>query len=584
MRISREFGRYFRDYKFNSLFFKNTMMLLLLILVPITGATIISYYAYDNLQRGQIEAASQETVSDIYADVERILKEAQTELTYFGMNTNVDLFLYDEEMRQYNYKVAAIQELLRMPVIAKDYVDGVYIYGIGSNRVIGLAGVADYETFSGKDDLEMFLRQGENSGLLVREDHYGGYPRKYLTMFRLIGYQNQTRGISMMDLETEELLAELALPENVEAYLTDGETILLSEDRELLGQGVEKIPGYDRIAHGGTWYDGRLAVSARIAEDSGLEVITWTDMQGYHDQLDIIRLILLLLLLMMLLITLGLSMVISVRLFRPIDRIVSSFQEYSGALVGEKELFTGKDELEYILNSIERTIDARKNVEEELAVRVRLLKKAQAVALQSQINPHFINNTLETINWTALERLGRNNEISEMAGSLSRMLRMSLENSDTIVPISAEMEHCGYYLDIQRRRYEDKFSVVWKIPSEIMECKVIRVVLQPLVENAIYHGIKRMSGKGLITISGSLSEDGNEVLITVADNGLGMTRAELDELRKNMQSDMIRESRHIGVTNVNQRIRLYFGEEYGLTVDSREGRGTTVTMRFPRTA
>ena len=584
MRISREFGRYFRDYKFNSLFFKNTMMLLLLILVPITGATIISYYAYDNLQRGQIEAASQETVSDVYADMERILKEAQTELTYFGMNTNVDLFLYDEEMRQYNYKVAAIQELLRMPVIAKDYVDGVYIYGIESNRVIGLAGVADYETFSGKDDLEMFLRQGENSGLLVREDHYGGYPRKYLTMFRLIGYQNQTRGISMMDLETEELLAELALPENVEAYLTDGETILLSADRELLGQGVEKIPGYDRIVHGGTWYDGRLAVSTGIAEDSGLEVITWTDMQGYHDQLDFIRRILLLLLLVMFLITLGLSLVISVRLFRPIDRIVSSFQEYSGALVGEKELFTGKDELEYILNSIERTIDARKNVEEELAVRVRLLKKAQAVALQSQINPHFINNTLETINWTALERLGRNNEISEMAGSLSRMLRMSLENSDTIVPISAEMEHCGYYLDIQRRRYEDKFSVVWKIPPEIMECKVIRVVLQPLVENAIYHGIKRMSGKGLITISGSLSEDGNEVLLTVADNGLGMTRAELDELRKNMQSDMIRESRHIGVTNVNQRIRLYFGEEYGLTVDSREGRGTTVTMRFPRTA
>lgn len=583
MRINREFARYFRDYKFNSLFFKNLLLLLLLIMVPLTGAALISYYAYYNLQEKEIQDISEQTVADVYSEMERILKEAQTELTYFGMNSDVDLYLYDDEIRQYNYKILTIQGLLRMPVIAKDYVDSVYIYSVRSSRVVGLAGVAPYETFVGKEAIDTFLSREDGKTLFIREDDYGGYSKKYLTLFQTIGYGNQLRGVSMMNLELERVLEELSVPENVEIYLTDRTEILLSSEQNLLGQGVETIPGYDRLVHGGTRSGREFAVSSRVAENSGLEVITRMNLQGYHNQLGTIRSVLLLLLLVMVLITLGLSVMISVRLFRPIDRIVSSFQEYSGALMGEQELFTGKDELEYILNSIERTVDVKKNVEDELAVRVRLLKKAQAVALQSQINPHFLNNTLETINWTALEQLGMRNEISEMAGALSKMLRMSLENSDTIVPISTEVEHCGYYLDIQRRRYEDKFNVVWKIPSEIMEYKVIRVVLQPLVENAIYHGIKRLSNKGLIVIGGALTEDGKDVMLTVSDNGLGMTKAELKGLREGMKSDRIKESRHIGVTNVNQRLQLYFGDEYGLEVESQEDKGTVVTVRFPKT-
>lgn len=282
----------------------------------------------------------------------------------------------------------------------------------------------------------------------------------------------------------------------------------------------------------------------------------------------------------MTLITLGASVAISFRLFQPIDKILSSLEKYHKVLVGEGELFEDKDELEYILNSIRKTATAKQNVDEELAERVSLLKKAQAVALQSQINPHFLNNTLETINWTAIELLGGRNEISRMAGALSRMLRMTLENSDTVVPISMEIQHCKYYLEIQELRYEDKFEVLWEIPSEVERCRIIRIVLQPLVENAIYHGIKPLTNKGLIRISGRILSDSVELV--VSDNGLGMTEQELEILRQNMSSDMIKESRHIGVTNVNQRLRLCFGEEYGLSVESSEGKGASVTVRIPR--
>ncbi len=582
MKISRDFIRYFRDYKFNSLLMKNVRLLLLLLVVPLAGAAFVSYYVYDSSLRREIRTVSEETTSGICADLESVLKEARTELTYMELSTDVDLFLYDEYGMQYNYSVNNIVRTLRMPVLVKDYVESVYIYSLRGSRVVGLAGVADYETFYGKEMMDAFLGQEERNIIIAREGDEGGYSRKYLTLFQMIGYGNQLRGAIMMNLNSEELLEELSVPEDVRIYLTDGEEILFSSDLDLVEQSVDAIPGYDRLVRNGVWDDRDIAMSSETEDIFGLRVITGTVLGEYHSRLGVMRNVIISMLLLMLMMTFGLSIVISVRLYHPIGQIVSAFQEYDGAPADEKAPFTGKDELEYILNSIERTRDVRKNVEKELVLRVRLLKKAQAVALQSQINPHFLNNTLETINWMALEQLGRHNEISEMVGSLSKMLRMSMENTDVIVPVRAEVEHCEYYLDIQRRRYEDKFRVVWKIPSEIMDCKIIRIVLQPLVENAIYHGVKRISGKGLITISGALSEEGEQVELMVSDNGPGMTRTELEGLRKSMQGDMIQESRHIGVTNVNQRLRLYFGEEYGLTVDSRENVGTVVTIRFPR--
>ena len=142
------------------------------------------------------------------------------------------------------------------------------------------------------------------------------------------------------------------------------------------------------------------------------------------------------------------------------------------------------------------------------------------------------------------------------------------------------MQHCKYYLEIQQKRYEDKFEVIWKIPENVLECRIIRIILQPLVENAIYHGIKPLSEKGILVISGSMH--GEEVELSVEDTGLGMTEEKLKNIRHNMDNDIIKESKHIGVTNVNQRIKLYFGEEYGVSIESKEGIGTKVTVHIPK--
>ncbi len=582
MRVKGLLQKYFSDYKFNSLLFRNLLLLLSLVLIPLSGMAGISYYAYKNIQMKERESTSERVTDDIYSDLRNILKEAEMQLIYISMNSNVELYLYDDEaIRQFNYKISSIQELIKMPVIAKDYVESIWVYSPKNNRVITQEGVAVYESFGGRDKLEAYLNRREDQpGLMVTKDIMRDAYHPQLTVFQEIRYGKQLNGVSCINLDAAKLLKELDIPENMQIYLTDGETILLSDEKELAGRPVEEIREYDRVIHGGIYSDSLQSICSMVSEDSPLEVITRMDMSGYNDQLDTIRNIMLLFLLVMTLVTLVLAVAVSVRVFRPIEKIMSSIQEYRNALMGEEELFRNKDELEYILTSIKRTMKAKKNTEEELAERVRLLKKAQAVALQSQINPHFLNNTLETINWIAIELLGGKNEISRMAGALSRMLRMTLENTDSVIPVSMEIRHCMYYLEIQKTRYEDKFEVSWQIPEEMKECRIIRIVLQPLIENAIYHGIKPMTNKGQIVISGQI--DGDLLLLTVSDNGIGMARQDLLVLQRSMQSDMIRESRHIGIANVNQRIKLYYGEEYGLTVESTEGIGTSVTVKIPR--
>ena len=572
---------YFRSYRFNSLFFKNCLMLLLVILVPVTGAILLSYYAYDNMQKKEIYSYSEKVMSDVTSDLERILKKAQMELAYFGFHSDVELFMYDDAINEHNYKVKTIQNLIKMPILTTDYVSNVYIYSGKSNYIISLLGVADFGNFIDRELIEIYQNQGEKKrNLLLLPSSSQGYERKYLTVFQKVQYGKQQNGINIMKLDPEKVIEELDLPENVTVYITDGDSILLSKDEIFLGKSIKEIPNYTEFDSEKSVLDNSYCTSSFKLTDFDLQMILRVNLGAYRSQLSSVRNGMILFLAVIIFLTLIQAFWISIKLYRPIEKIANSIQEFGSVLVGKNEIFGQKNELEYILNSIQKSALEKKNVDEELSERLRLLKKAQAVALQSQINPHFLNNTLETINWTAIELLGRKNEISEMAGGLSKMLRMALENSDTVVPIREEVQHCKYYLEIQQKRYEDKFEVIWKIPENVLECRIIRIILQPLVENAIYHGIKPLSEKGILVISGSMH--GEEVELSVEDTGLGMTEEKLKNIRHNMDNDIIKESKHIGVTNVNQRIKLYFGEEYGVSIESKEGIGTKVTVYIPK--
>lgn len=582
MKIRREVKKYIKDYKFNSLFVKNLILLLALIIVPLSGAVILAYYSYNNMQKNEIEAYNKGIVNDTVSGIERVLKEARTQLIYIGFNSNVELYMYDtEEIRELNYKVKSISELIRLPVISKDYIDNIYVHSLKSDKVITLNGISAYENFTDKAVFEEFTLQPpeDKRGVLLTTGRSTGFDRMQISVFQDVKYGTLTAGTVVMNLNLPELVKEINMSREADVYITDGEKVILSNVMEEIGTPVDELEVSGKVRHNSTIISGQNCITARTLEGGELEVISQFDLHTYQNKLSTIRSFILTFLFVMIVITAILATLISIRIFSPIDTILSSIREYRSALVGEEDMLKGKNELTYILSTIHKTVSKKRDVEEELSERVRLLKKAQSVALQSQINPHFLNNTLDTINWMAIGLLGGKNQISEMTTALSKMLRMSLGNTDIIIPMRTEIEHCRCYLEIQSKRYEGKFEVLWKISDELYECKTIRIILQPIVENAIYHGIKHLSNRGEILVYGEIIDD--MVELYVEDNGLGMKGEEVEQLNRNMQSDIIKESAHIGITNVNQRLKLYFGEEYGIVIDSREGIGTKVKIRFP---
>ena len=202
-------------------------------------------------------------------------------------------------------------------------------------------------------------------------------------------------------------------------------------------------------------------------------------------------------------------------------------------------------------------------------------RKSELKALQSQINPHFLYNTLDSIIWMAEGK--KNEEVVLMTASLARLLRQSISNEDEVVPIANEVEYARGYLTIQKMRYKDKLEFQIEVDPSILHIPLIKLVLQPIIENAIYHGLKYKESKGLLIIKG-FPKDGNAVL-QVIDDGVGMDEETLAHIYDRHTVNY--HSNGVGVYNVQKRLKLYYGEDYGITYESVVGKGTTATITIP---
>ena len=202
-------------------------------------------------------------------------------------------------------------------------------------------------------------------------------------------------------------------------------------------------------------------------------------------------------------------------------------------------------------------------------------RKSELKALQSQINPHFLYNTLDSIIWMAEGK--KNEEVVLMTASLARLLRQSISNEDEVVPVSQEVEYARGYLTIQKMRYKDKLEFEISVDPSILNIPLIKLVLQPVIENAIYHGLKYKENKGLLQVKGFM-KDGKAVL-QVIDNGVGMDEETLAHIYDRHKVNY--HSNGVGVYNVQKRLQLYYGSEYGITYESKKGEGTTATITIP---
>ena len=282
------------------------------------------------------------------------------------------------------------------------------------------------------------------------------------------------------------------------------------------------------------------------------------------------------------------SYMISQSITSPV-RILSRVTEKvaGGDMSVRANLDTGA-ELGVLSRSLDEMIERINTLISQVRTEQENLRVAELELLQAQINPHFLYNTLDTIIWLA--EAGDQSKVVSMVGSLSDFFRASLGQGRDIVTIGDEMKHVSSYLEIQQVRYQDILTYSIDIPENIYSSKIPKITLQPLVENALYHGIKNKRGGGSITITGKV--ESKCIYLYIEDNGIGMTEERLAMINQKINTGTKTENEAdaggnreeaeiFGLYNVNERIRLKFGLRYGIHIDSEYGRGTVVTVLLP---
>lgn len=272
----------------------------------------------------------------------------------------------------------------------------------------------------------------------------------------------------------------------------------------------------------------------------------------------------------------GLSLILARSVTRPVQTLQEAMKEVEkGNLDISYEAPRGHDEVAALGTGFLSMVEQIRTLLYSMQQESQAKRRAELQVLQTQINPHFLYNTLDTLQWKALEHNAV--EVADIINSLSSFFRISLSKGKEMITLDEELEHVYHYLFIQQMRYRSILDFDLKLQSGLEKVPTIKLILQPVVENAIYHGLKPKNEKGMIQVN--IWEEDEKIFMRVDDNGAGMSPERLAALKENMNSAQ----NHLGygLYNVNERIRLTYGEEYGVSIKSELGLGTSVTLCIP---
>lgn len=364
-------------------------------------------------------------------------------------------------------------------------------------------------------------------------------------------------------------------------YLCDGNGQIIYHRKQIqISQGIadensRRIAGYKDGVYDDIFEGKHRKVIVNTISYTGWKLVgvipDTVFMQGMSD----ISYFIVMLILLMAMMLAAINRMVSVRISSPILKLQDSVMEYEA---GEKpEIYIGgSQEIRHLGYSIQRSYEQIDALMHKIVLEQNERRKSELDALQSQINPHFLYNALDSITWMIEGE--RNDDAVFMVTELAKLFRISLSKGRTIISIRDELQHAKSYMNIQKIRYKNKFSVRFELEEAVYACCTVKLVLQPVLENAINYGVSGMDDCGEIRVTGRQQED--RIILSVMDNGMGMTEEEA-ELVLTDSTRMRKHGSGVGLVNVNNRIQILFGKEYGLVVESEPDEGTTVSICIP---
>ena len=395
------------------------------------------------------------------------------------------------------------------------------------------------------------------------------------------------RGVLLVDMNystIEEMMDRVNSSSSYQYfYLCDGSGDLIYHPRMIqIGVGKYKenniqASDYEDGVHEEVFDGERRVVIVKTISYTGWKLVGVIPTSGFRLGSAGTQYFTILVLLMTILALLVINRLVTIQITSPILRLNRSIQKMEGGRVDPDRVYIGgPTEVQQLGQSLQGSFRQVNALMEDVVREQEERRRGELDALQSQINPHFLYNTLDSIVWMIEGE--RNDDAVFMVTQLASLFRISLSKGRTVISIKDELVHARNYMNIQKVRYKDAFEITWDIQEEILGYCTVKLVIQPILENALYYGIDALGDEGEITVSGRKEE--NDIFISVSDNGLGMPQETVDQLLV----DEERAHKHgsgVGLINVHKRIMLRFGPQYGLEIESEPDEGTTVTIHLP---
>ena len=413
--------------------------------------------------------------------------------------------------------------------------------------------------------------------------------RWVITLTRAVEITHGTsteQGILLIDIRyssLQQILENITLGNQGYLYMiSSGGELIYHPNMQMIetGQMSENIDvaadyrdGSYREKYGGEWRE----VSVKSVGYTGWKLLSVTPEKGLPLNNLKMRLFAVFVVAAFLLVLVLTNTFISSRITTPIQKLEKSVNAIEAGDLDTEVYMGGSYEIRHLGRSIGDMAKRIKTLMEDIVAEHESKRKSEFDTLQSQINPHFLYNTLDIIVWMIENE--QKQEAVRIVTALARFFRISLSKGRSIITVRDELEHVRNYLMIQQMRFKNKFVYHIEAGEEVMDLVSLKLILQPLVENAIYHGMEFMDGDGEICVK--VYRESEDLWFRISDNGLGMTQKQVESLLDEKNHVSSRRGSGIGVKNVNERIRLYFGADYGLTIQSEPDEGTTISIRLP---
>lgn len=573
-----------RYFKFNSIFLRTFLFITTLTVIPFIVLSIMFYSNTLKNIREEITLENSYMFDNSVNIIDRTLMEVDTLSSSLASNESTQLYTINNVSTDSFKTISRLAKTL--PIIYR-YIDSIYIYSEQTDTVIMDNNSIPLSDLSDTDWINAYRAVTSPKGTIIPRSKNNVYPQ-LITIIKPIYVADEKKGAIIMNINAQSIYNSMLYQQYKDGRLfflvnADNKIIISSElsyfntypdDIGLNTLTIESNPKNSVYEIN----DKNYVVLSGDSSISDYKYISAYPLELYEHKLSTMKLQIIGILLLLMIIIFILAYVASVRSYSPLNEIISFLDNSQPPADSIEE--EDKNELMYIINSIQTHINDKPKMAEILEERMKLLRKSQYDMLQTQINPHFLYNTLETINWMAYNMSNSENPVSKSLINLASFFRNTL-TSGYFVSIENEIKYTKEYVNILALRYGDLFDIEWDIDESILSYTIIKICLQPIIENAVYHGIKQKNDKGLIKIKG-LCDDNNIILI-VSDDGIGIEKDALDELNKTLsETSFTNEKSHIGLSNVNQRIKIIFGDSYGIHVESTVGVGTDVYVTIPK--